>query len=465
VARAYHADTGRGTAPGDRRAGAGRPLTAPRSPQHLLELQRAAGNRSVSRLLSPVVQRDGDSGPSDAGVPLPGGVPPTAEQAEDQRLNGIAPGDLADAEVGPALDAAQRSGDQARYAAILQQLNQRDDTSTGVGVGLPVALPLGLPGRAMVTPDTGLAIIENMLAGRPPFRPDLGLGGCSWFVTEGTPYVGVGADHSIPVQAELIKTENAVRFDQARLEKIFYEERDLAAPKVEAEVRAKFRLKTGRDAPAQLSRTLTDKVTRQLRQLAERRMWERVAAEVRAAPNQVGEVILPGGVPRPDGPPVFSASPGKFTVVADAAKIKVRGGPMPIVRAMESAGAGGRVEALEASAAELAATLKLAGKVRSVLRVGGKVLIVVAVAVDVYEIIVAEDHLEATLVSLAGWGGAAAAAAGFSALWAPADVAGPWAWLGHGVGMLVSGAVGYWVGAETTRYVYRLVIQSRGQVK
>ena len=80
-------------------------------------------------------------------------------------------------------------------------------------------------------------------------------------------------------------------------------------------------------------------------------------------------------MPRADGPPVFSAAPGKFTVVADAAKIKVRGGPMPIVKAMEAAGQGNRVAALEASAAELTATLKLAGKVRSVLRVGGKVLI------------------------------------------------------------------------------------------
>ena len=138
---------------------------------------------------------------------------------------------------------------------------------------------------------------------------------------------------------------------------------------------------------------------------------------------------------------------------------------MPLVRAIEAAGGGARVAALQASAAELAQAMRLAGRVRTVLRVGGKILIVVAVAVDLYEIIVAEDHLEATLVSLAGWGGAAAAAAGFSALWTPADVAGPWAWAGHGVGVLVSGAIGYWAGASTTRWVYRLVVQSRGQAR
>ncbi|MGE6763248.1 hypothetical protein ACQKGO_34875 [Corallococcus interemptor] len=98
-------------------------------------------------------------------------------------------------------------------------------------------------------------------------------------------------------------------------------------------------------------------------------------------------------------------------------------------------------------------------------RVGGKILIVVAIAVDVLEIIIAEDHLEAALVSLSGWAGAAAASAAFSAFWTPADVAGPWAWAGHGVGMLVSGGIGYWVGSSTTRYVYRLVVQHRGQIQ
>ncbi|WP_239375906.1 hypothetical protein [Frankia sp. Cj5] len=406
-----------------------------------------------------------DGGLADAGASLPGGIPPTAEELQDQRLNGTAPADLSDADIGPALETAERHGDQVRYGAIVDQLRQRDAGSPGFGVGLPLAMPRGVEGSAMVAPDAAVAMIENMLAGRPPFRPELGVGGSSWFVTEGTPYTGVGAGNSIPVQAELINTRNAVRYDQPTLERIFAQEHARAQPEIEVQVRERFRIKTGRDAPQTLSRTLADKVARQLRQLAERRMWERVGAEVRASASQVGEVILPGGSPTPGGPPVFSATPGRFTVVADAAKIRLRGGPMPLVHAIETAGHGVRVAPLEASAAELAATMRIAGRIRTVLRVGGKVLIVVAVAVDLYEIVIAEDHLEATIVSLAGWGGAAAAAAGFSALWTPADVAGPWAWAAHGVGMLVSGAVGYWVGAEATRYVYRLVVQSRGQIR
>ncbi len=145
----------------------------------------------------------------------------------------------------------------------------------------------------------------------------------------------LGAGNSIPVQTKTINTRNALRYGQLTLERIF--------------------------------------------------------AEIRASASHVGEVILSGGSPTPGGPPVFSATPGRFTVVADAAKILLRGGPMPLVRALEAAGHGARVAPLEASAAELAATV-------------------------------------------------------------------------HRVGMLVRGAVGYWAGAETTRSVYRLVVQSRGQL-
>ncbi len=157
----------------------------------------------------------------------------------------------------------------------------------------------------------------------------------------------LGAGNSIPVQTEVINTRNALRYGQLTL--------------------------------------------------------ERILAEIRASASHVGEVILSGGSPTPGGPPVFSATPGRFTVVADAAKILLRGGPMPLVRALEAAGHGARVAPLEASAAELAATMRFGGGVRTVLQVGGKILIVVAVAVDMYELVVAEDHLEAPVISVAGW--------------------------------------------------------------
>jgi hypothetical protein len=405
---------------------------------------------------APSIQRQPDplgGGPSDAGVePLPGGVPPTAEELEQQRLQGTAPADLADIDLGPAYEAAYNSGDQQRATGILDQIRQRD---WSFGVALPLALPRGQGASALVTPDIALAMIENMIAGRPAFRPELGVGGASWFVSEGTPYTGVGSGHTVPVQVDLIDTSGGQVFDQAILDEYYAQEEARARPQVEAEVRARFRVRSGRDAPPQLSNALIDRVERQLRGLAERRMWERIGREVAASGSKVGEVILP-----PMGR--FSTAPGRFKIVADAAKIRVRGGVMSLIDALRPSAS--PVPALEAEAAALARSLRLAGQVRTVFRVGGKIVIVVAIAVDFYSIIVAEDKVEAVLSSVGGWAGAYAAGAAFAAWWTPADVAGPWAWAGHGVGTLIAGGVGYWVGSGITRTIYRLVVVNQGTV-
>ena len=46
-----------------------------------------------------------------------------------------------------------------------------------------------------------------------------------------------------------------------------------------------------------------------------------------------------------------------------------------------------------------------------------------------------------------------------SAWWTPADAAGPVAWVIHGVGTLVAGGVGYFVGSEATTYIYELIVE------
>lgn len=103
--------------------------------------------------------------------------------------------------------------------------------------------------------------------------------------------------------------------------------------------------------------------------------------------------------------------------------------------------------------------LKWAGTVHNVFRYGGKVLIVVGVAADVYKVYVAEDKVKAVVESAGGWAGATAGAAAFAAWWTPADVAGTWAWAAHGVGTLIAGGVGYWVGSGITRTIYELVFE------
>lgn len=403
-----------------------------------------------------VASEPSDAGVGDASESLPGGVPPTAAELQSARLADTPPGELRDDELGPALEQATVRANQPRTDAIVAEIHRRNDDRS-FGVGLPGGLPRGSRGGALVTPEIALEMIQNMIEGRPPFRPELGVGGVSWFVTEGEPYTGVSANHTIPVQTELIDTEGGLRFEQADLDRIYAQEEASARPEVEAQVRAQFRLRTGRDAPPVLSRTLADAVARQLRGLAERRMWTRIGELVARSPRRVGEVILPAGGR-------FSRLPGRFRLVADASRIRVRGGVRALLDAVRASPSVQPVPALEGSVEELARTLRAAGRVRSAFRIGGRILIVVAIAVDVYEIVIAEDHLEATLVSLSGWAGAAAGATAFSALWTPADVAGPWAWAAHGVGALVAGGIGYWAGSSTTRYVYRLIVRSRGRV-
>lgn len=94
-----------------------------------------------------------------------------------------------------------------------------------------------------------------------------------------------------------------------------------------------------------------------------------------------------------------------------------------------------------------------------VLKWGGRLLIVVGLAADVYKIYNAENKVKETVKSAAGWGGALAFSGAFAAWWAPADVAGPGAWVVHGVGTLVAGGIGYFVGSETTEILYELVVE------
>ena len=86
-------------------------------------------------------------------------------------------------------------------------------------------------------------------------------------------------------------------------------------------------------------------------------------------------------------------------------------------------------------------------------------LIVVGLANDAYKIYTAKDKVKAVVESAGGWAGATAGAAAFGAWFAPADAAGLWAWAAHGVCTLIAGGIGYWVGSETTRTIYELVVE------
>jgi hypothetical protein len=357
---------------------------------------------------------------------------------------------LTDAQLG-AEYARGLDGDPERLAAVENELDKRTSAPGGWGMTAFSQPPaVGTAGETAATPEVALKILENYSKGQPPFKPELGKGGASWFVTEGNPYVGIGRDKTVNVSAELGPTKDALRLREADLLEIF--ERELANTQAEAE--AAFRQHNGIPADKPLTARLLKQLNRKYgfrEKFAESRMWDRVGERVAASQSKVGEVILQNSR--------FSTSGnGKFLVVADPAKIKLKGGPQPLITQLEAQGLKAEPVLVEAAEA-MASSLKWAGRVRTVLRVSGRIMIVVAIAADLIKIYYAKDHTKAVFESAGGWAGAAAGAAAFSEMWTPADVAGPWAWAGHGVGVLIAGGIGYWIGSETVRTVYELVIE------
>ena len=332
------------------------------------------------------------------------------------------------------------------YNTAADETVERD---TGEDEGFGVALPKGAsPTRAAntnVSPDVALKIIENHAKGEHPFKPELGKGGASWFVTEGAPYTGIDPSKSIEVPVELVPTPGQLRFDEARLQEIYNEE----VQRTSAEVEAKYREFKGLNKETPLNSKMRKGLQRFQERFAESRMWDRVGEMVRASEAKAGEVILQEGSR-------FSKTPGKFGVVADASKIRLKGGVGPLVETLDRAGVSVEPVVLEA-VTKLSTKMKWAGRVRGAFRYGGRILLVLAIAQDVYKIYYAEDKLKAVITSLGGWAGATAAGAAFAAWFTPADTAGPLAWAAHGVGTLVAGGIGYWIGSETTRYIYELV--------
>jgi hypothetical protein len=93
-----------------------------------------------------------------------------------------------------------------------------------------------------------------------------------------------------------------------------------------------------------------------------------------------------------------------------------------------------------------------------VFRIGGRVFIVVGLAADGYRIYTAEDKVKETVKVAGGWAGAIAAGSAFATSFAPADAAGPWAWVVHGAGTLIAGGVGYFTVEKVAETTYELIV-------
>lgn len=109
--------------------------------------------------------------------------------------------------------------------------------------------------------------------------------------------------------------------------------------------------------------------------------------------------------------------------------------------------------------ATAAAQAKAAGRPFRFVRWGGRILLVIGLAMDAYEVYYAENRLKTFTQKVGGWsasflaGGVAAKAA------SPLLAGGPWGWLGYVLIVAGAGVAGYLTGETVTKAVYEWVFE------
>jgi hypothetical protein len=404
-----------------------------------------------ANIIIPVPDDSGEQG-DDSGTNGPICVAAAPMASSSVYLTSLKPVEqLADEELGPSHEAAINAGNLRRQAAIESELRKRIDRM--VGTAMPKGTWPGAPANVQIEPDVALKILDNYNAGEMPWRPELGtVGRAAWFVTEGNPYVGSTAGKTVSLQVEInsnLPRETITLAEKKADEPLYQQKLKEVQPTLEGQIRQKYGIREG--APLLERTKVAKEFARRLDSFAEAEMWKALGERAAGNPGTVIEVKIPKGE--------FSLSgSGTFAVVADRSAIRIQGGPAAVVDALKDAGVSAE-PVVEEAAQALATRLKWAGRVRGVFRYGGRVMIVVAIAADLVKIYYAQDHVKAVVTSAGGWAGATAAGSAFAAWWTPADVAGPWAWAAHGVGTLIAGGVGYWVGSSVTRTIYELVAE------
>lgn len=308
-------------------------------------------------------------------------------------------------------------------------------------------------GQVKVSPGVALAMLDNMAKtrGQVSFLPEKGaVGQCSWFTIEGDPYVGRLEGKTIEVGVSIELRRDALVFKEADL----INRMKAKAQSFDAE--ADYRQHKNIPKNQALSRSQREGVERLRRGKAERIVWNEVGESIRNHPSRMG-IIEYDGLDRGEWS-LSKGRPGKTLAVADGTKIALKGGVGPLVDALQSQGH--EVDpALKEASKELIRRRNATAKVKAVFKYGGRVLIVVGVALDTYRIYRAENKFKEVVNVAGGWAGAMGAASLFAIWWTPADVAGPVAWIVHGVGTLVAGGIGYFIGSETATYVYELMLE------
>jgi hypothetical protein len=324
---------------------------------------------------------------------------------------------------------------------------------------------------AKITPDGATAMANRMLNGDSGFDPAYSPknGGSMFFVSQGNPYTGKNPEQTIEVEVSVKVPNDVLVFNDADLFEIQSElmidvfEQNDAKIRQDPSLILKFKnaFKNYNNRPYReknftldasemgISKTKRDNLLRNERGNAENAMWTKVGERVKGYTSGFGKVIMGDNAPSP-----YSTNAGEFLVVSESAKVKIIGGDQTFADAIANAGA----ETSSPEALDVMRNAKI-GRVKAVFRVGGRLLLLYAIAQDTYSFFYAKDKLREITRIAGGWTGAWIAGGAFAAYFAPADTAGPWAWVAHGLGTMIASGIGYTVGSEMTTWVYDLQIE------
>jgi len=319
----------------------------------------------------------------------------------------------------------------------------------------PGARPLpwtgGIPGRTQISPDIARAILRDLMSGETPAAR--GRGGVAWFTTQGNPYVGTMTGQEVPVEVSINPNKPVRTFEPAELNELWDTWTRRAIPGADDARRMQWleqRLPHEAGNPPFYSRShlrWIERVAR--REMGQQAMWQDIGRLTRESPGGIGRVILQDTA-------LSANANGEFMAVAEGADVRLQMRPGEFAQMLIDRGVVSEATHPELfeEARAFANRMRWAGRVQTGLRVGGRALLVVGVAVDGYRFYKSPNKPRTGTEIAGGWAGALALGGAFATYFAPADVAGPVAWIAHGAGTLIFGAIGYFGGSTIAGGLY-----------
>jgi len=144
-----------------------------------------------------------------------------------------------------------------------------------------------ISGTVAVTEDVGSKILSNLSKQKPPFKPELGLGGCTWILTAGHPYTGITRDKNviIPTKVEIPDDLELLLFQEEDLLAIFDEKRQ-ALEQTALQDYANFH----NLSLNQLNRRQRRNALYRVKAAAEKKMWIEIGTRVSTSAQKVARV-------------------------------------------------------------------------------------------------------------------------------------------------------------------------------